>query len=325
MPPKLPKKGSHLMQKMDIDKIIVSNKYLRTRSNVEKLKKSIETVGLINPLIVNQNNELIAGGRRYTALKELGFTEAPVFMVSKNSLEQELISIDENLIRLDLTKIEFEKCLNRGKEIYEELFPKAKKVADENMDNTDLETDLPNDQRSFIDITAEKTGLSKKVIKSAIDRDAKSSKIIKELRASGELNATQANEIIKLKEEDQEKIANLVVSKSAKEIKDIVKSVSQLGIEGAIEKATNAPNLSSEYKTSLNLSKRLNKTLGKILLEDMKCEHEDRDKILRDLRTLSSQIEAVLNLNHDYSALDEKLDTSFMTTDKYNNSDFIEI
>ena len=87
------------MHTMNINEISVSNKYLRTNTNVEKLKKSIETVGLINPLIINENNELIAGGRRYTAMKELGYEEVPVFKVSKNSLEQELISIDENLVR----------------------------------------------------------------------------------------------------------------------------------------------------------------------------------------------------------------------------------
>lgn len=298
------------MQKMNINSIIVTNEYLRTETNVDKLKKSIETVGLINPLIVNEKDELIAGGRRYTALKELGYEEVPVFKVEKNSLEQELISIDENLVRKDLTKIEFEKCLNRGKEIYEDLFPTAKKVADEDMDKAELDTELPNDQRSFIDITAEKTGLSKKVIKSAIDRDAKSSQKIKELRANGELNATQANEIIKLKEEDQEKIADLVVKKSAKEIKDIVKSVAQHGIDNTIEEVINRPELANEYKSSFNLSKRINKLLGKVLLEEVTLSsHDEKDKILKSFTTLRNQLDEVISLhskNPDFK--DEDID-----------------
>ena len=314
---------------MNINDIVVSNKYLRTNTNVDKLKKSIETVGLINPLIINDNNELIAGGRRYTAMKELGFDEVSVFKVSKNSLEQELISIDENLVRKDLTKVEFEQCLNRGREIYEELFPTAKKFADEDMDKADLDTELPNEQRSFIDLTAEKTGLSKKVIKSAIDRDSKSSKKVKDLRASGELNASQANEIIKLQGEDQEKLAEIAVSKSAKEIKDIVKSVSQYGIDGAIEKALNEPGLTTEYKSSANLTKRLNKLLGKILLEEVVCQHEDKEKILKSLTTLRSQIDQVINLNHDYkaldSALDNNIDTSMLNDENNENDDSIEI
>jgi len=317
------------MQTMNINEIVVSNKYLRTNTNVDKLKKSIETVGLINPLIINDNNELIAGGRRYTAMKELGFDEVSVFKVSKNSLEQELISIDENLVRKDLTKVEFEQCLNRGREIYEELFPTAKKFDDEDMDKAELDTELPNEQRSFIDLTAEKTGLSKKVIKSAIDRDSKSSKKVKDLRASGELNASQANEIIKLQDEDQEKLADIAVSKSAKEIKDIVKSVSQYGIDGAIEKAMNEPGLTTEYKSSANLATRLNKLFGKILLEEVVCQHEDKEKILKSLATLRSQIDQVISLNHDYkaldSALDNNIDSSILNDENIENDDTIEI
>lgn len=295
------------MQNMDINSIIVSNEYLRTETNVDKLKKSIETVGLINPLIINDKNELIAGGRRYTAMKELGFTEVPVFKVAKNSLEQELISIDENLVRKDLTKIEFEKCLNRGKEIYEELYPSAKKVADEDMDKAELQTELPNNERSFIDITAEKTGLSKKVIKSAIDRDAKSSSKIKELRANGELNATQANEIIKLKEEDQEKIADLVVKKSAKEIKEIVKSVAQHGIDNTIHDVMNKPELANEYKSSANLAKRMNKLLGKVLLEEVTLsEHDEKDKIMKAFTTLRNQLDQVISLQSKSFEIDEE-------------------
>lgn len=84
------------MELMPIDSIKIKSSYLRTETNIEKLKKSIETVGIINPLIINNNNELIAGGRRYSALKELGFKEVPAIRVDKNEQEQELISIDEN-------------------------------------------------------------------------------------------------------------------------------------------------------------------------------------------------------------------------------------
>ncbi len=168
------------MEMMKLDQLKVKSSYLRTDTDIEKLKKSIETVGLIQPLVINGNNELIAGGRRYSALTALGIEEAPVVKVHKSNSEQELMSIDENLVRLDLNKVEFEKCLARGKEIYEELNPMATKFEEEDLDNNkednEIKADLPNDKRSFIDMTAEKTGLSKKVIKSAIDRDTRSSK-----------------------------------------------------------------------------------------------------------------------------------------------------
>ena len=105
-----------------------NSEYLRLNTDVETLKKSLENVGLINPLTVNTDNELLAGARRYQAMLELGWKESLVHLVEGDSLKQELISIDENLVRTPLNKLEFEKCLNRGRDIYETLNPSAIKV-----------------------------------------------------------------------------------------------------------------------------------------------------------------------------------------------------
>lgn len=285
---------------LPIDSLKVKSSYLRTDTNIDKLKKSIETVGLINPLVINDNNELIAGGRRFSALKELGYTEAPVVRVDKNNLEQELISIDENLVRKDLNKIEFEMCLNRGKEIYEELYPEALRVEEEDLttpQGQEIHTEMPNDKRSFIDLTAEKTGLSKKVIKSAIDRDAKSSDRVKELRAHGELNASQANEIIKLDKEEQDKVIDMVKDKSAREVKELVENIKSKGLDRAVDDALFAVQLPKEYKSVETLTKRLNKITSKLLLEEINSEHEDMGKILKTLSTLRTNIDQLILLN----------------------------
>ena len=110
------------MDFIQISEIKTNNKYLRLDSDVEQLKKSIETVGIINPLILNQDNILIAGGRRFSAMQELGWEKVPFIKIDKPELEQELISIDENLIRQDLKKMELEASLSRGREIYEEIY-----------------------------------------------------------------------------------------------------------------------------------------------------------------------------------------------------------
>jgi ParB family chromosome partitioning protein len=279
-----------------IDSIKVVSKYLRTDTNVEKLKKSIQTIGLINPVVVNEKYELIAGGRRYSALKELGYKEIPVSIVNQTQLQQELISIDENLVRKDLTRVEVEECLARGKEIYERLFPNATKTEDDI--DTEIKSDMPDEERSFIDITAEKTGLSKRTIKSAIDRDEKSSPKVKQLRSAGELNATQANELIKLTPEEQEQVADLVVSKSAKEVKKLVNSIKETkDVASSIEEVINAPSFPKEYQSLQTLSKRFNKLTAKILLEEMNCEHEDMRDLLSSLSALRHNIDQLMMLN----------------------------
>jgi ParB family chromosome partitioning protein len=287
------------MELISIDSIKTKSSYLRVETNIEKLKKSIETVGLISPLVINNDNELIAGGRRYSALKELGVQEVPVFRVDKSESEQELISIDENLVRKDLTKIEFEKCLNRGREIYEDLYPNAKKVVDEDMkteEGINTHENLPNEERSFIDLTSEKTGLSKKVIKSAIDRDANSSEKVKEYRQHGELNASQTNEIIKLDKDQQDKVVDLVKDKSTKEVRQLVESIKVNGVDKAVDEVLFSPGLPKEYKSIDTLTKRLNKLAAKVLLEDMTSDHKDMKKIIKGLTTLRNHLDQVLVL-----------------------------
>ena len=119
------------MQMMPIDQIIPDNPYLRLNTDVHELVMSIKSVGLIHPLTVNNKNVLLAGGRRFHACRLLGMTEVPVVIVEKDEMEQELISIDENIVRKPLDKMEFEKCLNRGREIYEILNPEVIKVLEE--------------------------------------------------------------------------------------------------------------------------------------------------------------------------------------------------
>lgn len=282
------------MEFIDINEISTDNEYLRLHTDIDKLKKSIETVGIINPLVLNMSNKLIAGGRRYSALKELGISPVPVVKIDKSDLEEELISIDENLIRQDLTNIELEKSLSRGKELYEMIYPQALKVENEDLtlpENQEIHSELPNDKRSFIDLTAEKTGLSKRVIKSAIEREEKASDKVKELRSLGELNATQTNEIIKLKKDDQEKISDLVHGKSAKEIKNIVKKVKEQGVEATVNEILTTPTLPNEYKSLETLVKRTNKVLGKILFEDIHADHPDMKKILDLMSTLKISLD----------------------------------
>lgn len=306
------------METIKISDIIVKSPYLRCDTNIDSLVKSIETVGLAQPLVVNGNNELVAGARRLCALKELGYEEVPVHRIHKTVDEQELISIDENLIRLDLTKVEFEKCLSRGKELYEKLNPLAKKFEEEDLtikEENDIQTELPNEKRSFIDITAQKTGLSKKVIKSAIDRDNRSSSKVKELRLNGELNATQTNEIIKLEKEDQEKLIPFVNGKSAKEIKDLVTYARTNGVERAIEHDQSTIKTAPEYKSFKTLAKRLNKVSSKILLEEMTYNDSDKDKFLKEITTLSTQLNQILSIHGESESIKEDITTDYIHHD----------
>jgi len=63
------------------------------------LKKSIELRGLLNPILVNKKDyTLIAGFRRYTCCKDLGWKEIEVrFFEDLSAVEQKILELEENI------------------------------------------------------------------------------------------------------------------------------------------------------------------------------------------------------------------------------------
>ncbi|MEB8431708.1 ParB N-terminal domain-containing protein [Cocleimonas sp. KMM 6892] len=272
-----------------------NSEYLRHGTDVDTLKKSIESIGLINPLTINKDNELLAGSRRFQAVTELGWKEVDVHVVDRDLLQQELISIDENLVREPLNRLELEKCLNRGREIYEQLNPNAIKI-DVSNESLNPENKLKEkeqekvDNDSFAAITSEKTGLSKSVIKSAIKRDELAADSVKQARSQGELNASQTNEIIQLNKELQEKVLPLIADKTVKEAKQIIKAVKQGGIEAAIQENENFVPLPKEYTLLKSPIKRVNKNLSRILIEGLKYDGPEKDQINKEMFELKENL-----------------------------------
>jgi len=93
---------------------IVPNRYQpRTVFNEEKiaeLAQTIHTHGIIQPIVVREYEqgkfEIIAGERRYRAMKKLGWEKAPVIVKEFNDAETASVALIENLQREELTPIE---------------------------------------------------------------------------------------------------------------------------------------------------------------------------------------------------------------------------
>jgi len=72
--------------------------------NVEELAESIARLGLINPIVLTPDNTLVAGERRLTAIRLLGWTSVPIqYTTELTEYELQCIEFEENVKRKDLT------------------------------------------------------------------------------------------------------------------------------------------------------------------------------------------------------------------------------
>lgn len=100
--------------------------------NVERLAESIASVGLLNPLVVRRTGAsqsgiltLVAGRHRLEALKRLGREEVECRIITDDDLQAQLMEIDENLCRAELTPAQEAAAVARRKEIYLALHPET--------------------------------------------------------------------------------------------------------------------------------------------------------------------------------------------------------
>jgi ParB/RepB/Spo0J family partition protein len=75
----------------------------RELTGIDELAESIFRIGLINPVVITPEGNLVAGERRLTACRQLGWTAIPVQLTSDLSdYELQTIELEENIKRVDL-------------------------------------------------------------------------------------------------------------------------------------------------------------------------------------------------------------------------------
>lgn len=102
-------------EKVDQVKIdlIKPNKYqprtIFSEEKIEELARTIHTHGVIQPIVIRKSDEgyeIIAGERRFRAMKKLGWEEVPAIIRNLDDKETASIALIENLQREELTAIE---------------------------------------------------------------------------------------------------------------------------------------------------------------------------------------------------------------------------
>lgn len=86
---------------MKVNDIKIKKRFRKDIGDLEPLKKSISEIGLMHPIVANEDDELIAGERRLKAVKELGWDDVPITKINLKEIVRG--EFDENNVRKDFT------------------------------------------------------------------------------------------------------------------------------------------------------------------------------------------------------------------------------
>ncbi|MFH1726855.1 MAG: ParB N-terminal domain-containing protein [Pseudomonadota bacterium] len=100
--------------KVIITDIIINERVRKELGELDGLKKSMKNEGLLNPIILTEDFELIAGYRRLECAKILKWKEIEARLLPvETRLEKLMIEANENITRKDFTDEEREEILEK--------------------------------------------------------------------------------------------------------------------------------------------------------------------------------------------------------------------
>jgi len=97
-----------------LEDIVVKKRIRKDVGDVSSLAESIRRFGLINPIVINKRNVLVAGRRRLEAIRNLGWRTVNATIIdSPDELTKLEFELEENLHRRDLSLEEIAKANDR--------------------------------------------------------------------------------------------------------------------------------------------------------------------------------------------------------------------
>lgn len=94
---------------------------------VASIAESLQELGLLQPILVTTRCDLLAGYHRLEAAKVLGWESIAANVVDLDVLRAEMVEIDENLKRREISALERAEMLAIRKKLYEALYPDSKR------------------------------------------------------------------------------------------------------------------------------------------------------------------------------------------------------
>jgi hypothetical protein len=196
-------------------------------AKIKELAESMEQVGLLHPVTVTSDHTLIAGAQRLEAAKLLGWAEIEVKVMEFDSRTAELAMLDENLMRLELHYIERGEQLARRKLIYEELHPETKarnKQGHVNNYKSSTADSALEEIPSFVKSTADKTGISSRVISEEIQIANNLTPAAKEAVIASDIPKKDALKLARMEQEKQDAVVAKIANGNAKNVAEALES-----------------------------------------------------------------------------------------------------
>lgn len=138
-----------------------------SEAHVKALAESMDSLGLLQPILIDEDNNLIGGLHRLRAAQLLEWDEIGIVRTDLDGYGSKLAEIDENLIRNELDALGRAEHLARRKEIYQTLYPQTAPGGDRSCAYANGQFGhLP----TFAEDTAEKTGDNRRSIDRAVQR-----------------------------------------------------------------------------------------------------------------------------------------------------------
>ena len=119
------------MPKIPIAEIKIGFRTRTEVGNIQELAEDIHQHGLLHPLVVTAEKELVAGYRRLKAVEQLGWTTVPVTIVEpQQSLAQFDMQLAENIQRKELNPLEISEAILERKHRFEQVYGEIERGGD---------------------------------------------------------------------------------------------------------------------------------------------------------------------------------------------------
>jgi len=156
-----------------INSIVIGERRREDDGDIAGLAASLKRFGLFHPVVVDDQGNLVAGGRRLEAARQLGWETIPVRHLGElTEAERREIELEENLRRKDLTPYERDKALVQLVAVAQQAAQQESELRAESARNSRGRPPMPGSLRDV----AERIGRPVKTIHDATQRVAAAEK-----------------------------------------------------------------------------------------------------------------------------------------------------